>query len=155
MRSEEYYMDQALRQARKALEVGEVPVGAVVVDGRGAIVGRGYNAMERYKTQQAHAELRAIARAVKKRGDWRLDGCTLYVTLEPCVMCLGAALLSRMAVVVYGAPSPQFGAEEIVGSFPSVYTAHTIIRGGLREQESSAILKRFFQKIRIKQKEML
>jgi tRNA(adenine34) deaminase len=127
---------------------GEVPVGAVVVDEHGVIIGRGYNLMESKGTQQAHAELRALAAAAKKRGGWRLDGCTLYVTLEPCAMCLGCALLSRVSTIVYGASSPQFGAVCSFEKLPEQYHAHTVIRVGLQQEACGGILKRFFVNVR-------
>lgn len=147
------FMTMARGLARRSLSRGEVPVGAVVVDEHGMVIGRGYNLMEAKGTQQAHAELRAMSAAVKKRGGWRLDGCTLYVTLEPCAQCLGSALLSRVACIVYGAPSPQFGATTAFKSLPEIYRVHTIIATGLQQDECVAILKHFFLQIRAKTKE--
>ena len=103
------FMQQALRQARRAYALDEVPVGAVVVDASGTIIARAYNQAERRHTQTAHAELQALAKAGKKTGDWRLQGCWIYVTLEPCAMCYHAILLSRLQGLVYGAASPLFG----------------------------------------------
>ena len=97
VKKNEYYMKKALVLARKAFDLGEVPVGSIVVDSNEKIIGRGYNSVEKNKSQLAHAELLAISKAVKKRGDWRLDGCTLYVTLEPCGMCFHAIGLSRIS----------------------------------------------------------
>jgi len=94
------YMCQALTLARKALASDEVPIGALVVDEQGVIVGRGFNQVMKRCTQRAHAEVTALAQAGKKRGDWRLNGCVLYVTLEPCAMCMAFAYLSRVQAVV-------------------------------------------------------
>lgn len=148
MKPEIYYMNRALGLAQRSMNRGEVPVGAVVVDEHGVIIGRGYNLMEAKGTQQAHAEMRALATAAKKRAGWRLDGCTLYVTLEPCAQCLGCALLSRVSTIVYGAPSPQFGAVASFEKLPVQYHAHTVIRGGLQQDDCSAMLKRFFVTVR-------
>ena len=144
------HMEDALQQARKSLANNEVPVGAVIVNEQDIVIGRGYNRVEKDKTQQHHAEMQAIKRAVKARGDWRLDGCTIYVTLEPCAMCLGALLLSRVKQIIYGAPSPQFGVADLFGKMPEVYRSHTIIRGGLQQEECAAMLKRFFSRVRKK-----
>ena len=106
---DQLFMNDALKQAGRAFKKGEVPVGAIVVDSRGVVIGRGYNLVERRHSQLAHAELIALQKAAKKLGDWRLLGCWIYVTLEPCVMCMAAIRLSRCEGVVYGADSPQFG----------------------------------------------
>ena len=148
MKSEQYYMSQALILAKRSMARGEVPVGAVIVDKDGTIIGRGYNLVESHKNQQSHAEMRALRSAVKKWGDWRLEGCTLYVTLEPCAMCLGAILLSRVSQVVYGAPSPQYGVVNLLGQLPQSCRAHTIIRQSLQPNDCVVILKRFFTNIR-------
>ncbi len=102
-------MRQALKLAQKAAVIDEVPIGALVVNEQGVILGRGYNMVEKLCTQTAHAELRALTQAGKKVGDWRLNGCWLYVTLQPCAMCLNSIKLSRIQGVVYGAESPLFG----------------------------------------------
>jgi tRNA(Arg) A34 adenosine deaminase TadA len=103
------FMDAALEQAEIAAEQSEVPVGAVVIDEKGAIIARAYNQVEHTGTQRAHAEMLALEQAALSRGNWRLSGCWLYVTLEPCTMCMGLARLSRVAGVVYGARSPLMG----------------------------------------------
>src|SRR5690554_7912234 len=103
LRSDEFYMHRALEQAREGLAAGEVPVGAVVVDVEGEIVGVGYNAPVAGHDPSAHAEIRALRDAGARLGNYRLDGCTLYVTLEPCLMCTGAIIHARLARVVYGA----------------------------------------------------
>jgi len=123
-------------------------VGAVIVSGDDVVIGTGYNQVEKKQTQLGHAEIQALQKAAKAVGGWRLDQCTLYVTLEPCVMCLGAALLSRVKRIVYGAPSNLFGISVLHTQLPPVYQAHTIIHQGLQEAECGDMLKRFFLKIR-------
>ena len=106
--SDERFMRDALGAARRALSHGDVPVGAAVVKG-GLVIARGRNARERDRDPTAHAEIVAIRRAAKKLGSWRLSGCTLYVTLEPCAMCAGAMVLARLPRLVYGASDPKAG----------------------------------------------
>ena len=108
-RGHEFYMGCALDQARRAQAFQEVPVGAVGVDQDGKIIGQGCNFVECYRSQNYHAEVLAIKQASLVRGDWRLAGCWLYVTLEPCLMCLGLIALSRIEGIVYGAGSQKFG----------------------------------------------
>lgn len=147
----ETYMDQALELARQAYNAGEVPIGAIVVDQNGTIIGRGYNTVEKNNTQTAHAEMQALKSAAQKNNNWRLEECTLYVTLEPCSMCFFAAKLSRVKAVYFGAPSPLFGFHLDKDCFLSLYNRDALfITGGIREKESSQILKQFFQKKRNK-----
>lgn len=101
-----HFMNEALVCAREALRLGEVPIGALVVSSHGHIVGSGYNLVEKNCSQSNHAEMRAIEQAGKKQGDWRLNGHTLYVTVEPCMMCISLCSLSRIERVVFGARSP-------------------------------------------------
>ena len=110
MDGDERYMAYALMEAEAARELGEVPIGAVVVDRDGAVIGRGANARETWGDPTAHAELIAIRDAARVRGDWRLYGCRLFVTVEPCMMCAGAIVLARLEEVVYGAANPKGGA---------------------------------------------
>ncbi len=105
-------MELALIEAKKSVALGEVPIGAVVLDGAGNVIGMGHNMTESWNDPTSHAEIMAIRDAVRKVGDWRLTGCRLYVTLEPCLMCAGAIQQSRIAHVIYGAPSPKAGALE-------------------------------------------
>ena len=142
------FMRLARALARRSLRRAEVPVGALIVGPEGTILGRGFNKIEKKQSQLAHAELEALGKAVKKQGGWRLDQCTIYITLEPCMMCLGALLLSRIGTIIYGAPSHLFGLNEIAHTFPPVYKAHTIIRQGLQQAECGDMLKHFFSKIR-------
>ncbi len=108
MTEQEKYMKQAIREARKAYALGEVPIGCVIVN-EGKIIGRGYNRRNTDKSTLSHAEITAIKKASKKMGDWRLEGCTLYVTLEPCQMCAGAIVQARIDEVVMGSMNPKAG----------------------------------------------
>lgn len=142
------YMKKALAQAYKALEKEEVPVGALVVCDDGTVVSRAYNAIESVGCQTAHAEVRAIQKACRKTGNWRLDNCFLYVTLEPCLMCFGLIRLSRLKGVIYGAESPLFGC----GIKGGLTVHHDIgkleVVGGVRERECVEVLQVFFRKAR-------
>lgn len=145
----ERWMEFALRQAERAYEEEEVPVGAVVVkDGR--LVGKGYNQNERLKDPTAHAEIIAITAAANTLGDKRLEGCTLYVTLEPCAMCAGAIVLARIPVLVFGAYDPKAGAcgtlMNIVEDRRLNHSVHVI--PGVLDYKSTALLKGFFGTIR-------
>lgn len=146
-------MHEALGEALIALGGGEVPIGAVVVSD-GAIIGRGHNEIERRSLATAHAEILAIEEAARTLSDWRLDGCTIYVTVEPCHMCMGAFYLSRVHRVVYGAPQPRTGACGSVDRFhEAALMNHTIeVRGGVREDEACRLLQEFFLQVRTKEK---
>ena len=146
------YMAQALAQARKAAVADEVPIGAVIVNPHGTIIARGYNKVEATNCQLAHAELEALRKACKKIDDWRLLDHWLYVTLEPCSMCMYAIIQSRMAGIVYGADSPIFGFHLDNQDNLAVYKKTTIIKG-IGAQESSALLKDFFNKKRKTQRD--
>ncbi len=147
--SHEWYMQQALLYARRAAQEGEVPIGAVVVDETGAIIGTGYNQVEQKKTQIVHAEMLALQEAAMHKGDWRLENCFLYVTLEPCSMCNGAVRLSRLAGVVFGTRSNLFGCHLDRDSFVPLYNKDTsFFKEGVCEQECKDILKRFFKERR-------
>lgn len=139
-------MGLALDEARLAPLTGDVPVGAVVVDAGGAVVGLGHNAREADGDPTAHAEVLALRRAAQVQGTWRLDGCTLVVTLEPCTMCAGAIVLARVARVVLGAWDPKAGAcgstRDVVRDARLNHRAEVI--GGVREGECSALLREFF-----------
>lgn len=146
-------MHEALALARQAAEAGEVPVGAVVVKD-GEIVGRGYNAPISSHDPSAHAEMMAMRDAARHLGNYRLVGCELYVTLEPCVMCVGAMFHARIARVVYGAHDPKTGA---AGSVFNLFTEtrlnhHARIEGGLLAQECGKVLSDFFAMRRAQQK---
>jgi tRNA(adenine34) deaminase len=146
-----FFMQEALVQAQCAYEIDEVPIGAVVVNPAGVIIGRGYNGVERDYTQRAHAESLAIEDAGKSLGDWRLNGCWLYVTLEPCSMCMGLIKLSRLAGVVYGAPSPLFGFHLDNQDDLWVYKRDAVVvMDGVMADEAAGLLKKFFQNKREK-----
>lgn len=145
------YMKQALIQALKAYSYNEVPIGAVVVNGQGKIIARGYNQVEKKHTQQAHAEMIALAKAAKVIKDWRLTDCWLYSTLEPCHMCMGLIRLSRLAGIIYATRSPLFGYSLDKQFSSRVYKndQFTIVEG-ICAQESSEILRQFFNDQRTK-----
>lgn len=148
---DQFFMQEALEQAQCAAAIGEVPIGAVVVNAQGDIVGRGHNSVERDCTQRSHAECMAIEQASKAIGDWRLNGHWLYVTLEPCSMCMGLIKLSRLSGVAYGANSPLFGFR--LDNQPDlwVYKRNALmIIEGIKEQESATLLKNFFHQKRKK-----
>ena len=144
-------MQQALKEARRALEAGEVPVGAVVVhDGR--VIGRGHNQIETLADPTAHAEMIAITAAASHLQSRRLDGCTLYVTLEPCPMCAGAVVLARVPTLVFGAYDPKAGAcgtlFNIVEDRRLNHSPHVV--AGVCDRESEELLKGFFGALRTK-----
>ena len=144
-------MHEALVLARQAYDTQEVPVGAVVVFPEGEIIGQGYNAVERVRCQMAHAEARAIEMACARMQDWRLERCTLYVTLEPCMMCVSLAALSRIERVVYGAESPLFGYRLDKEGVLQLYTNQIKnITAGVCAEESSRLLQDFFRRKREK-----
>ncbi|MCD6007538.1 tRNA adenosine(34) deaminase TadA [Halomonas sp. IOP_31] len=146
MRSDSYYMHRALDQARAAQAAGEVPVGAVVVDAAGAIVGRGFNAPVGGHDPSAHAEIRALRDAAGRLANYRLDGCTLYVTLEPCMMCAGAIIHARLARVVYAAAEPRTGmVESRANLFAQPWFNHRVtVEGGLLAVQARRLLQAFF-----------
>ena len=145
----EQYMRLALELAAAALEAGEVPVGCVIADERGNIAGCGQNTRERSRSVLGHAELSAIDAACRARGDWRLDGCTLFVTLEPCPMCAGAILNARLSRVVYGAREARFGScGSVVDLFSENYGFHPAVYRGVLEPECRALMERFFKNMR-------
>ena len=147
MTKDETLMCLALEYAHKAKESDNVPVGAIVVDSAENIIGIGWNQIETQKSQLAHAEILAIGQAIETIGDWRLDGCMLYVTLEPCMMCLGLVHLSRIKRCVFGTPSPLFGVSEFYGKR---YANHTVeMVSGVLQNESSMLLKEFFKTKRV------
>lgn len=146
-------MREALALAEQAAVLGEVPVGAVIVTGEGELVGSGQNRRELDRDPTAHAEMEAIRAAAAKLGAWRLAGCTLYVTLEPCAMCAGAAVLARVRRLVFGAPDPKGGFCGSPGSLGDLVRHpglnHRLeVLGGVLAEESSAQLKGFFAGLR-------
>ena len=149
----EEYMRRALALAGEAASGGDVPVGAVVVDdATGEVIGTGRNRREERRNAVCHAEVEAIENACAARGSWRLDSCTLYVTLEPCPMCAGAVLNARIPTLVYGAKEPVTGScGSVLNLFEERYGFHPAIYGGVLEKECSALLKEFFAGLREKQ----
>lgn len=149
MSENEKYMREAIKQARKAYAIGEVPIGCVIVY-EGKIIGRGYNRRTIDKNPLAHAELIAIKKASKKMGDWRLEDCTLYVTLEPCQMCSGAIVQARMKKVVVGCMNPKAGcAGSILNLLQVEQFNHQVeLETGVLQEECSLMMKNFFKELR-------
>ena len=150
---QEKYMKAAIAQAKKASAIGEVPIGCVI-EYQGQIIGRGYNRRKTDQNTLSHAELIAIRKASKKMGDWRLEDCTLYVTLEPCQMCSGAIVQARIKTVVIGCMNPKAGCAGSILNIlqvPQFNHQVEIIRGVL-EEECSTMLTEFFKGLRLKLK---
>lgn len=150
---DEKYMKEAIRQAKKAYAIKEVPIGCVIVF-EDKIVGRGYNRRTTDKNTLAHAELIAIRKASKKLGDWRLEGCTMYVTLEPCQMCSGAIVQSRMSRVVVGCMNPKAGcAGAILNLLQMEEFNHQVdLETGVLAEDCSQMMKTFFKELRAAKK---
>lgn len=153
LQSDQYFMGEALRQAAKAYEAGEVPIGTVIVR-EGRIIARAFNQVELLKDATAHAEMLALTQAEEVVGDWRLTDCTLYVTKEPCPMCAGAIVHTRLARVVYGASDPKAGA---AGSALNLLQFPTLnhrcaITSGVCETDCRALLQNFFAVQRLSEK---
>ena len=151
MTEQEKYMKEAIRQAKKALALDEVPIGCVIVrDGK--IIARGYNRRNTDKNTLSHAELNAIRKASKAVGDWRLEGCTMYVTLEPCQMCAGALVQSRIDEVVIACMNPKAGcAGSVLNLLQMEGFNHQVqITTGILEEECSRMLSDFFRSLRVK-----
>ena len=149
MQNHEYYMAEALLQAKEAEAAGEAPVGCVITDFAGNIIGRGRNRREETRSAVAHAEIEAIKDACKTLNDWRLAGCVMYVTLEPCPMCAGAVIMSRIDKLIYGARDEITGScGSVINLFMESYGQSTQVVGGVSADESSALLTEFFKKIR-------
>ncbi len=145
----EKYMRLALKLAQEAFQSGEIPVGCVIADKDGNIVSKAQNTRERTRSALGHAELSAIDEACKALGDWRLDGCTIYVTLEPCPMCTGAIINARIPCVVFGAREENFGScGSVIDLFSERYGHHPAVYGGILETECTTLLSEFFKKIR-------
>ena len=149
----EKYMKEALKQAKKAYLLGEVPIGCVIVY-EGKIIGRGYNRRNTDKNTLSHAEITAIRKASKKMGDWRLEGCTLYVTLEPCQMCSGAIVQARITEVVMGCMNPKAGCGgSILNILKMPQFNHQVkVTRGILGEECSRMLTTFFKELRIRNK---
>ena len=142
----ESYMSQALALAREAAQHGDVPVGCVIADAKGRVIGRGRNRREERGDATAHAEVEAIREACAALGDWRLEGCTLYVTLEPCPMCTGAIINSRIPTVVFGAREENFGScGSVIDLFSERYGHRPAVYPGVLKDECAALLRDFFR----------
>lgn len=148
--TDEYYMKRALELAHKAFDLGEVPVGALIVKD-GEIISEAYNLREKSKMSTAHAEILAIEEACRRLGSWRLEDCTLYVTLEPCPMCAGALINSRIGRVVYGVKDPRAGCLGSLLNFNSYPFNHNFtVDNGILKNECAQILNDFFMSRREK-----
>ena len=154
MTLDEKYMKAALREAKKAYKLEEVPIGCVIVQ-NDKIIARGYNRRNTDKNTLAHAEMSAIKKASKKTGDWRLEDCTMYVTLEPCQMCAGAIVQSRLGKVVIGSMNPKAGcAGSVINLLQMKQFNHQVeMVTGVLEEECSTMLSGFFQELREKKKQ--
>lgn len=147
LKKDRYFMQKALEQAQVAFKHNEIPIGAIVIDSQSNIIGKGYNQVEQKRCQIYHAETLAIKEACKVKQDWRLSNCTIYITLEPCVMCLGLICLSRIERVVYAAKSPLFGCNKEI--MPALYQQHIKgITSGVMSSEAEDLLKFFFKQKR-------
>ncbi|MFH1686310.1 MAG: tRNA adenosine(34) deaminase TadA [bacterium] len=145
----EYFMQQALSEAKAAFDLGEVPVGAVVVF-ENRIIGRGHNQTIGLHDATAHAEMLALSAAFNHFGDWRLENCTLVCTLEPCPMCAGAAMLSRIDTIIYGATDQKYGACGSIVDLPAEtrFNHQPRVIGGIMEPEVAELMRLFFQQVR-------
>ncbi|MBU5459968.1 tRNA adenosine(34) deaminase TadA [Anaerostipes sp. MSJ-23] len=154
MTQDEKYMKEAIKQAKKASAIGDVPIGCVIVFGD-KIIARGYNQRNKRKTTLAHAELLAIQKASKKLGDWRLEECTMYITLEPCQMCAGAIVQARIPKVVIGAMNPKAGCAGSVLNILQVdsFNHQVEVERGVLKEECSRMMSEFFKNLRKKKKE--
>jgi len=151
---DEKYMKQALAQAKRAYRLGEVPIGCVIVY-EGKVIGRGYNRRNTDRNTLCHAEITAIKKASKVMGDWRLEGCTMYVTLEPCQMCAGACVQARIDRVVIGCMSPKSGCAGSVINLLQMddFNHQVMITKDVLTDECSNMLTRFFEELRIRNKQ--
>ena len=150
MTEREKYMSAALELAREAAAAGEIPVGCVIVKD-GEIIGRGRNRREEERSALAHAEVEAIAEACKVLGDWRLEDCALFVTLEPCPMCTGAIINARIGEVVYGAKEENTGScGSVINLFEENYGHKPRVYGSVLKEECAAVMREFFEKLRKK-----
>ncbi|MCD7841002.1 MAG: tRNA adenosine(34) deaminase TadA [Lachnospiraceae bacterium] len=149
MTNDEKYMKEALRQAKKAYALREVPIGCVIVC-EDQIIARGYNRRNTDKNTTSHAEINAIRKASKKLGDWRLEGCTIYITLEPCQMCAGAIVQSRITRAVIGAMNPKAGCAGSILNLLDMkeFNHQVLMERGILEEECSTMLSGFFRELR-------
>lgn len=152
---DEKYMKAAIRQAKKAYALEETPIGCVIVH-EGKIIGRGYNRRNTEKNPLAHAEITAIRKVSKKIGDWRLEECTMYVTLEPCQMCAGAIVQARIPRVVVGCMNPKAGCAGSILNLLHIeaFNHQAELTIGVLEEECSSMMKQFFRELREKKKQL-
>ena len=152
METDEHYMELALEEAQKAYDEGEIPIGAVLVDESGTVVSRGHNMRETWQDATAHAEIIAIREACRLLNRWRLSGLTLFVTIEPCPMCAGALVMSRVDRVVYGSADSKAGAAESLFNVTSnpALNHQLQVTAGVLQDECAGIMKRFFAQRRRK-----
>jgi tRNA(adenine34) deaminase len=152
--TDEHYMQLAIEQAKKALEKDEVPIGAIIVH-QDEVIASGFNVREKSQETLSHAELIAIQQANKRIGSWRLEDCTLYVTLEPCPMCAGAIVQSRIKRVVYGATDPKAGCAGTLMNLldQKQFNHQADVTSGVMEQECSELLSNFFKSLRERKKQ--
>lgn len=150
-----YFMELALKEAKKAYKLGEVPIGAIIVR-ENKVIAKAFNRREVDKSALSHAEVLAIKEACKELGGWRLIGCTLYVTLEPCLMCAGAIINSRIERVVYAADDPKAGAvRSLYRVLEDSRLNHQVeVVEGILKEESSSLLKQFFAQLRAEKKDL-
>lgn len=149
MESPETYMQMALSLAKQAGDMGEVPVGAIIVNDTGQIIGKGHNLREHTGQASAHAEMLAIAQACETMGDWRLTGCSIYISLEPCPMCAGAIFNARIPKVFYGAKDPSMGAlSSVCNLFYENFDFKPQVVSGILAEEAGKLMTAFFQKLR-------
>ena len=149
MTDRDEYMSMALELAKTAYAEGEIPVGCVITDARGKVIGSGRNCRELSHDATHHAEMEAIREACQSIGDWRLSGCTIYVTLEPCPMCAGGIINARIPTVVFGAKDENTGScGSVINLFEERYGHKPAIYGGIKAEESAELLRSFFKKTR-------
>lgn len=145
-----YYMQEALKEAKKAYKINETPIGAIAVYNN-KIIARAYNKREKKQDSTMHAELQVIKKACKRLKSWRLDGVTIYVTLEPCVMCAGAIIQARASNVYYGAKNARFGAHQgAINLFDVAFNHQVKVTGGILEDECASLISLFFKELRNK-----
>ncbi|WP_283678049.1 tRNA adenosine(34) deaminase TadA [Lentilactobacillus sp. Marseille-Q4993] len=152
---QEFFMNEALTEAKKAYLLGEVPIGAVVVH-NGKVIGRGHNLRERFQDATAHAEVMAIQEAGRAVGNWRLVDCDLYVTIEPCLMCSGAIVNARVSRVFYGAPDNKAGAvDTLYDTLRDDRLNHQVeVHSGILREKCASIMKQFFKEARKRRKQL-
>ncbi|WP_018659730.1 tRNA adenosine(34) deaminase TadA [Allofustis seminis] len=152
--TKEIFMREAIKEAKKARDIGEVPIGAVIVKD-GTIIGRGFNQRETQHQATSHAEIQAIQEANRHLGNWRLENCQLYVTLEPCPMCSGAIIMSRIPEVYFGASDPKGGTAGTLMNLlqEERFNHQSFVESGILEEECAALLTHFFKCLREKRKQ--